>query len=168
MRTQLCQSEVKELMSKLEAELGIKDIVSKKDIVIIESSQFSAEISLVKVNNKVMFFYYNNKICPSLKTIISYGEAYLEKLRYTKIKTITVDRGAVKFVINGADIMRPGITSIDEGIEKDSFVIIIDQEHKKPLAIGIALLNSEDMRTAAQGKVIKNIHYVGDELWKSS
>ena len=170
MKTQLCQSEIKEFIARIEAELGLKEIVSKKDIVITEPSNFAEDISLIKVNNKPVFFSYKNKISPTLKAILElmnkHGQRNVEWLKTTKLKTITVDKGAVKFVVNGADIMRPGITSIDYGFDKDSFVIIIDQEHKKPLAIGIALLNSEDMNSSAQGKVIKNIHYVGDEIWK--
>ena len=74
--------------------------------------------------------------------------------------------GAVRFVVNGADIMRPGIVEIQAGIEKDDFVAVVDKNNKKPLAVGIALYSSEEMRVMASGKVIKNIHYVGDELWR--
>ena len=73
--------------------------------------------------------------------------------------------GAIKFVVNGADIMRPGITEIQDGIEKDKFVVVIDEKNKKPLAVGLALFNSQEMQTATSGKVIKNIHFVGDEIW---
>jgi len=74
--------------------------------------------------------------------------------------------GAIKFVVNGADIMRPGITKIQEGIEKDEAIVIVDENNQKPLAVGIALLSAEDMEKTKSGRVIKNIHYVGDELWK--
>ena len=74
--------------------------------------------------------------------------------------------GAVKFVINGADIMRPGITEIEDGINENDFIVIVDVNNQKSLAVGIALLNSEEMRSSTSGKVIKNIHYVGDEIWK--
>ena len=82
------------------------------------------------------------------------------------LKKITVDMGAVKFVVNGADIMRPGIVEIEEGILKDEFVAVIDKNNQKPLAVGIALFSSEEMKSMTSGKVIKNIHYVGDELWR--
>ena len=36
---------------------------------------------------------------------------------YKNLKKIAVDMGAVKFVVSGADIMRPGIVEIEEGIE---------------------------------------------------
>ena len=74
--------------------------------------------------------------------------------------------GAVPFLVKGADAMRPGIVEIEAGINKDDVVAIIDQNHKKPLAVGIALFNTAEMRSLASGKVIKNIHYVGDEIWR--
>ena len=74
--------------------------------------------------------------------------------------------GAVRFVVNGADVMRPGIVEIEDGISKDDLVSVIDKNNRKPLAVGIALFSAEEMKAMSTGKVIKNIHYVGDELWK--
>ena len=82
------------------------------------------------------------------------------------LKKIVVDMGAVKFMISGADVMRPGIKEIAAGINKDDFVVIMDVNNHKPLAVGIAQLSGTEMQAATSGKVIKNIHYVGDELWK--
>jgi len=89
-----------------------------------------------------------------------------DDLETERLKKITVDMGAIKFVINGADIMRPGITEIEEGIAKDELVVIIDERNKKPLVVGIALYDSAEMKKITSGKVVKNIHYVGDEIWK--
>ena len=76
--------------------------------------------------------------------------------------------GAVRFVINGADIMRPGITSFDEGIQKNDFVVVVDETHNKPLAVCVSLFSSEELLGVDSGKVLKNIHYVGDKLWNLS
>jgi len=46
--------------------------------------------------------------------------------------------------------------------------VIIDVNNKKPLAVGIALFSSSDMKIQKGGRVIKNIHYVGDEIWNES
>ena len=81
---------------------------------------------------------------------------------------VTVDMGAVRYVVNGADIMRPGITNIDEGIQEGSVVAIVDERHGKPLAIGISKFSTDDMRVAESGKVVKSIHYVNDALWDFS
>ena len=81
------------------------------------------------------------------------------------LPTVTVDMGAVKFVVNGADIMRPGIVDIGT-FDSGEFIVIIDVNNKMPLAVGIANMDSSEMESVSSGKVVKNIHYVGDEIWK--
>jgi len=80
-------------------------------------------------------------------------------------KKVTVDMGAIKFVTNGADIMSPGIVATDENIHPSDVVIIIEETHKKPLAIGIAKITGEEMVENNSGKAIENIHYIGDDIW---
>jgi len=79
---------------------------------------------------------------------------------------VTVDMGAVKFVCNGAKVMRPGI--IDFGsFKKGDIVMIRDQIHGKALAVGIALENSEAARAMTKGYVIENLHYISDKMWET-
>ena len=80
-------------------------------------------------------------------------------------KKVTVDMGAIKFVTNGADIMSPGIVDSDSDVEPDDIVIIVEETHKKPLAIGTALISGEEMVKNNSGKAIVNIHYIGDDIW---
>ncbi len=89
----------------------------------------------------------------------------LEKFNVKKYPKIKVDKGAIKFIANGADIMRPGIIEIDSNVEKDKVVLIIEETYNKPLAIGIALFDYSDMNEKETGKVIKTIHFVGDDIW---
>jgi PUA domain protein len=42
---------------------------------------------------------------------------------------------------------------------------VVDERHGKPLAIGIALLDASRIELSAAGKMCKNVHYVGDEIW---
>jgi PUA domain protein len=76
-----------------------------------------------------------------------------------------VDPGAIKFIINGADTMSPGIVEADPAINEGDLVIIVEQAHGKAIAIGRALIPGKNM-VRGKGKAIKTIHYVGDELWK--
>jgi PUA domain protein len=109
------------------------------------------------VDGEVDFIMINDIIFFSLKG--------LDKYKPNKYYVI-VDMGAVGFVTKGADIMIPGIVDADEQIQKSDLVWICDERHRKPLAIGIALINGEEMGGKQPGKAIKNIHYVGDKLWK--
>ncbi|MCK5660096.1 MAG: DUF1947 domain-containing protein [Methanosarcinales archaeon] len=81
-------------------------------------------------------------------------------------RLVVVDAGAIRFVTNGADVMCPGIVDADENIKIDDFVIIVEETHKKPLAIGKALISGQEM-VGKSGKAVKSIHVVGDEIWKA-
>ncbi len=80
---------------------------------------------------------------------------------------VTVDMGAVKFLYNGADVMAPGIVDADPHIKEGDPVWIREETHKKPLAVGIALTEGEEMKLSDKGKAVKTIHYVGDKIWKT-
>jgi PUA domain protein len=83
-----------------------------------------------------------------------------------ELKTIIVDFGAVRFVTNGADIMRPGITHIDPSIKKGDIVGIMEETKKRALAIGKALFDAPEMQNKTSGKVIKNLHTIQDSVWE--
>ncbi|HDN50761.1 MAG: RNA-binding protein [Thermoplasmata archaeon] len=78
---------------------------------------------------------------------------------------VTVDDGAIKFILNGADVMVPGITDADTGIKKGDVVWVRD-ERGLPLAVGRALMDGEEMRSSGKGKAVENLHHIGDELWE--
>ena len=145
----LSKSEIKELNEKL-APLGFSFDV-KEQVELLEE-----ETTCVRSQGKSMFFFLEDRWVPSLKLIL---EGKME------LKKIVVDMGAVKFVCNGADIMRPGIREIEEGIEENALVQIIDEKNRKPLVVGKALFSTEAMRAQTKGKVIQNLHYVGDKFW---
>lgn len=111
---------------------------------------------LIFVDGEPCFFYYKNSIVLTLHGLGIY------KL---KNNYVVVDMGAVKFVTNGADVMAPGIIDADINIKPDSQVWICDEVHKKPLAIGIALIDGEQLIKEKKGKAIETIHWVGDRLW---
>jgi PUA domain protein len=108
------------------------------------------------VDGEPLLFKINGKIFPTVK-----GALKLNPMR----RRVVVDPGAVKFIINGADTMSPGIVEADHSINVGDLVIIIEQAHGKAIAIGKALVAGKDM-AGGKGKAIKSIHYVGDELWK--
>jgi PUA-domain protein len=80
-------------------------------------------------------------------------------------RTITVDMGAVPFVAKGADVMRPGIVSVTDDVKKGSPAIVVDERHRKALAVVVALLDGPALRAETKGKVAKTVHHVGDLLW---
>jgi len=79
---------------------------------------------------------------------------------------VVVDMGAVPHICNGADVMAPGILRFEGEFVKGSMVLVVDEKHGKPIAVGEALYSSEEAVGVKHGAVVKNVHYVGDKIWK--
>lgn len=84
-----------------------------------------------------------------------------------KFPFVMVDMGAVKFMCNGANVMRPGIRKYSE-FSKDQIVCVIEESKHKFLAVGRALVNSSELENMQKGEVVKNIHYISDKFWETS
>lgn len=83
-----------------------------------------------------------------------------------RFPSVVVDMGAVQFVCNGAKIMRPGITSLDN-FKRGDIVTVKDEKFSKTLAVGKALQDSDIAASNNRGYVIDNLHYVGDQFWET-
>jgi PUA domain protein len=79
--------------------------------------------------------------------------------------SIVVDMGAVPHVAGGADIMAPGIRKVNGEFAESQLIVVVDEKHGKSLAVGRALIGSGAMATTKKGKVVENVHYVGDLIW---
>jgi PUA domain protein len=151
-RHRLKEREVKELARDLHSRFD-DDFVDSKSAVDIGTVE---EFTVLLVNDSIDFMMLNNKVVFTLQGVLKYQP---------KTKFIVVDMGAVSFIIKGADVMAPGITDVDPMIQKDDVVWICDVKHRKPLAIGVALMTGEEMKTKKPGKAAKTLHYIGDRLW---
>lgn len=80
--------------------------------------------------------------------------------------SVQVDMNAVKFVCNGANIMRPGITDFTT-FKESEIVLVKDQTHKKELAVCISLVDDVTGRKMERGVVLNNIHHIGDVYWET-
>jgi len=80
--------------------------------------------------------------------------------------SVQVDMNAVKFVCNGANIMRPGITDFTT-FKESEIVLVKDQTHKKELAVCVSLVDDVNGRKMERGVVLNNIHYIGDVYWET-
>ena len=151
-KTRIKAKELNILTNVYHLEFSKKDIIEKLEDKDKEFKGFS-------INGVCSFFYYEDRFLPTLR--------FLQHAQYSGIiKKIVVDMGAIKFLIGGADIMRPGITHFDEGIQKGDQIVIVDENNKKAIALGLALESTEIMQSQEKGKVVKNIHYVGDWIWE--
>ena len=82
-----------------------------------------------------------------------------------RFPTVGVDKGAIRFVCNGADVMRPGIVSHDGFAKGD--VVCVAEPGGKYLAVGTALVDGEDIQSMERGSAVKNLHYISDRYWEA-
>jgi len=111
---------------------------------------------IILVNGQPVIMLIDEKPFPTLK-----GAMTLD----LKSKYVVVDMGAVKFMANGADVMSPGVVDADPNIQEGDTVVIVDETHRKPLAVGISVITGPEMVENDKGKATKTIHYIGDKIW---
>ena len=153
-RYSLKSSEAKILISKIGTQLptNLSHFVgAKANIEAVEAGKHE----LLVIDKKPILFKIGEDIYPTLV----FREAV------DLLPKAVVDMGAVGHVCNGADIMAPGIVRYEGEFAKGSLIIVVDVKHRKPLALGEVLFASEEAKATKKGVVIKNLHFVGDEVW---
>ncbi|MCP1661443.1 MAG: RNA-binding protein [Methanocalculus sp. MSAO_Arc1] len=122
----------------------------------IERAETDADIAIYLIDKKPLLISGKDWAFPTLRGA---------HIRPFTARRITVDSGAVSFMVNGADVMRPGVVAVTGDIQKNQPALVVDEKHGKPLAVVIALFDADEIRSMEKGKVAKNIHYVGDPIW---
>ncbi len=79
------------------------------------------------------------------------------------LPNVAVDDGARPHVLNGANVMRPGIVAMDSSIKKGSLVLV--KAGQEPLAIGVSLYDYAEAISMSKGVIVKNMHWKGDRAW---
>jgi PUA domain protein len=153
-RHSIRRSQVQELYDRLALQIG--QSASLFQAGLIEILETNAGMVIYLVNKKPFLMDTGEWVFPTLKGALQFP--FPER-------RVTVDAGAIPYVVNGADIMRPGIVAVSGDVRAQMPVQIVDERHGKPLAIGIALFDAESILNSASGKMCRHFHHVGDELW---
>ena len=123
----------------------------------VEVIQTESGDTLYAVNNELKLFKSKEGYIPVLTLLLN---------NRVDLKTIIVDFGAVRYVANGADVMRPGITKIDPSIKKGDIVKIEEETQHRALAVGKAMFDATEMESKTSGKVVENLHTIQDAIWE--
>ena len=151
-RHRLKEREVKELITDLRSRFH-SDFFNEK--VVVDTGTIE-EFTVLLVNDDIDFIMHNNNFIFTLQGLMKYQP---------NTNFVVIDMGAVGFITKGADVMAPGITDADQNIQKDDLVWICDEKHRKPLAVGVALMTGKEMKTKKPGRAVKIFNYVGDRFW---
>lgn len=151
-RHHLRSDAVSDLETGLEDELGVSPEGDAYERVEFEDSDWE----VVLIDGEPQVAYFDDE--PFLT--VRGANAYEPEKRL-----VTVDAGAVSFVSDGADVMRPGITEATDDVSADDLVIVAEESHGKVLAVGRARVDGTEM-VGDEGKVVDSLHHVGDELYE--
>jgi PUA domain protein len=152
------KSQIKELQDDILTQYDekfVNQIFPKK--ARIELIQTDAGDILYAVNKVLKIWKSKDGYIPVLTLLLN---------KQVELKKIVVDKGAIRFVTNAADVMRPGITQIDPSIKEGDIVVIVDENHDRALAIGKSMLDAKQMEEKNSGKVVRNLHTIQDDVWK--
>jgi PUA-domain protein len=155
-RYALKSSEAKTVLSKASERLGVNMsnfFDAKVAVEVVETGKGE----LLLMNRKPLMFRVSEDVYPTLVF-----DEFLKTL-----PKMVVDMGAIRHVCNGADIMAPGIVRIEGEFTKGALVLVVDVQHGKRLALGEAQLGAEDAKAVKKGIIVKNAHFVGDEIWNA-
>ncbi|KAI8142172.1 PUA-like domain-containing protein [Fennellomyces sp. T-0311] len=164
-QSQLKTSVQRAIRSKLQHQFPTLDPVmddllpKKTPIVQIKGHE---HISFLSINGEILFFqHFDGPYFPTLKLLHKYPDI---------LPKIQVDRGAIKFVLSGANIMCPGLTSkgarMDVELPEGAVVAIMAEGKETALAVGLLQMSTDDIRKKNKGIGCDNIHYLTDTLWK--
>lgn len=153
-RHSIRRSQASALFAGLREQIGESaGLFPKEGVELLETN---AGVALFLIDKKPQIMQSGEWVFPTLRGLLEHP---------VSSRRVVVDSGAVPFVVNGADIMRPGIVSVTEDVRAGFPVQVVEERHGKPLAIGIALFDAAEIRERGSGKMVKTIHFIGDELW---
>jgi len=76
-----------------------------------------------------------------------------------------VDEGAIRFLLNGADVMRPGMRRFDDWGPAGRMVVVKEEKKGRAIAVGTGLVSGSQAKEMTKGGCLKNLHHAGDRYW---
>lgn len=124
----------------------------------------------------ILFQQRDGPCLPTLKLVHHYPTL--------PFKQVTVDKGAIPFLLGGANVMCPGLTNPGgemppdgetqdaqgfdvPGVAKGDGVVIFAEGKEHAIACGVMTMSSEEIRRKNKGIGIEICHYLGDGLYQT-
>ncbi len=119
-------------------------------------------VQLIVINNEILFFgEKDGNFYPTLKLLHKYP---------TMMKRMQVDKGAIRFILSGANIMCRGFTSPGgclpvELMEEEEPVAIYCEGKQHAIAIGLLKMSTEQIASVNSGIGVETLHFLNDGLY---
>lgn len=160
---------LKDSFPAIPAELWATLLPPSQDVLMIRTTDDVELVGAVPPEGitkgvEVLFFrHHDGPFLPSLKLLHQYPWI---------LPAHRVDIGGCKYVVSGAKVMCPGLTSaggqVGPNIAAGQAVAVFIEGKKHAVAVGITTMSSEAIIAAKKGICIENVHHLGDGLWRLS
>ncbi|XP_060073292.1 malignant T-cell-amplified sequence 1 homolog [Ylistrum balloti] len=137
----------------------IDQIIPKKGDLKVVKCRDHIEILASSKGEPLFFRHREDKYVPALKLLHKYP--FLAP-------HMQVDKGAIRFVLSGANIMCPGLTSPGARMTKvdaDTVVAVMAEGKEHAVAVGVTKMSTDEILEKNKGIGVENIHYLNDGLW---
>ncbi|CDR94217.1 cell cycle regulator protein, putative [Babesia bigemina] len=136
----------------------IDAVLPKRGHIILAKCQ--EHLTLLLVGGDIVFFQKRDgPWIPSMRLVHKYPEM---------MPRMQVDKGALKFILRGSNVMCPGLTSEGgamDDVERGEVVIVVDGR-PHACAVGITTMSTKEIREKNKDICIENMHYLNDGIWK--
>ena len=150
----------KDLIAEVEASTGIRLEVGK-----------SAQVEILEPDEQTKFVIIDGRFTFVSVTDQAGAKSYFPYVGSAEavglFPSISIDEGALGFIIKGADVMRPGISKYDEWGEAGKLVVVREDKKGRAAAVGKAMVASSEMAELKKGNCVKNLHHAGDKFWNA-
>ncbi|KAJ5893898.1 hypothetical protein N7495_005589 [Penicillium taxi] len=141
----------------------IEEIMPKK--ASLEAVKLPERITLYTIDSTPIFFQpFDGPPIPHLRIIHAFPSA---------LPTVQIDRGAIRFVLSGAALMAPGLTSpggrlpdAEHALQAGQIVAVKAEGKEEVCLVGALKIGTEEMKSKGKGIVMDEGHYLGDGLWR--
>ncbi|KAI0029822.1 hypothetical protein K488DRAFT_88345 [Vararia minispora EC-137] len=121
-------------------------------------------IAIYTLQGEPLFFqHFDGPFYPTLKLLHKYP--FL-------LPRVGIDRGAIRFLLAGAHMMCPGLTSkggylpsADAAIPEGAPVAIFAEGKEHACGIGITKMDTEQIKKINKDIGVESVTYLGDDLW---
>ncbi|KAF5365628.1 hypothetical protein D9758_003287 [Tetrapyrgos nigripes] len=121
-------------------------------------------LSIYTVHGEPIFFqHFDGPMYPTLRLLHKYP--YI-------LPMVRIDRGAIRFLLGGAHMMCPGLTSNggylpppEEALPAATPVAIHAEGKEHAVGVGITKMGTEEMRKVNKDIGVETVTYLGDDLW---
>ncbi|CCM02898.1 uncharacterized protein FIBRA_05012 [Fibroporia radiculosa] len=151
------------LLSQWKAETELLEQIwpKKESLALVKCRD---HISVYTLHGEPLFFqHYDGPLYPTLRLLHKYP--FL-------LPVVRIDRGAIRFLLAGANMMCPGMTSAggylppsDASLPIGTPVAIQAEGKEHAVGIGITKMSTEDMKLLNKGIGVETVTYIGDDFW---